>query len=217
MALGWRGQYLRYQGFFLNIVELYKKRQDLRMFTEVIMSISTIIIFLVFALKPTVLTIISLFQEINVKKDTISQLDQKINALSKAQSLYSQQTSLISIAESSIPDKAKPESFVRQVEAVSSKDSASILGISVGEVTLAGTNPQKIKLSDLKPVSGKSKEMTFSISVSGGFASLNSFLNDLESLRRPLKVDILGINSSLTDKGRVIVAVISGRTPFLNQ
>ena len=59
MATGWRGQYIRYRGFFLNIVDLYKKRADLRAFLEVILSISTVTIFLLFALKPTMLTIVS--------------------------------------------------------------------------------------------------------------------------------------------------------------
>lgn len=216
MALGWRDQYYRYQGFFLNIVDLYKKRQDLRMFTEVILSLTTIIIFLVFALKPTVLTIINLVQEIQSKKDTITQLDQKITALQSAQNIYSEQSSFIPVAESSIPSNPQPEAFVRQVEGISSKDSVNILGISVGQVTLTGTETQKAKLSDLKPVSSKAKEMSVSISASGNFSNLASFINDLDNLRRPIKIDILGINSSITDKGRVIVAVISGRVPFLD-
>ena len=71
MALGWRGQYYRYKDYFLNIVALYKQRRDLRAFLEVILSLSTVIIFVVFALKPTALTIISLYNEIKVKKDTL--------------------------------------------------------------------------------------------------------------------------------------------------
>ena len=215
MALGWREQYYRYQGFFLNIVDLYKKRQDLRMFTEVILSLTTIIIFLVFALKPTALTIINLVQEIQVKKETVAQLDQKISALQSAQSVYSQQSSFIPVAESSVPDNPQPDTFVRQIEGVASKDSVNILGVSVGQVTLTGTETQKAKLSDLKPVSSKAKEMTVSISVAGNFPNLTSFISDLDNLRRPIEIDILGVNSSITEKGRAIVAVISGRVPFL--
>ncbi len=215
MALGWRGQYYRYQGFFLNIVDLYKKRQDLRMFTEVILSLTTIIVFLLFALKPTVLTIINLVQEIQAKKETVAQLDQKIAALQSAQNVYSEESSFVSIAESSVPGNPQPDTFVRQIEGVASKDSANILGISVGQVTLTGTETQKAKLSDLKPISSKAKEMTVSISVAGDFTNLTSFITDLDNLRRPIRIDILGVNSSITDKGRVIVAVISGRVPFL--
>lgn len=215
MALGWRGQYYRYQGFFLNIVDLYKKRQDLRMFTEVILSLTTIIIFLVFALKPTVLTIINLVQEIHSKKETIAQLNQKISALEKAQNIYSQNSTFIPIAESSIPGKPQPESFVKQIEGTALQNSVDILGISVGQVNLTGVETQKEKLSNLKPVSSKAKEMTISINVSGDFAKLNSFINNLDNLRRPIKIDILGINSSLTDKGRIIVIAINGRVPYL--
>ena len=45
MKQGWRGQYYRYRGYFLDILNLYKKRSDLRAFVEVILSLSTITIF----------------------------------------------------------------------------------------------------------------------------------------------------------------------------
>ena len=217
MALGWRGQYYRYREFFLNIVDLYKKRQDLRMFTEVILSLSTIIIFSVFALRPTILTIVNLYQEIQAKKKTITQLDQKILALEKAQEIYAQESSFLPVVESSIPEKPEPESFTRLIRDIASKDNVNILGVSAGQVALKGNETQKAKLSDLKPVSSKAKEMTISISAAGDFANLNSFINDLDNLRRPIKIDVLGINSSLTDKGCVIVAVVNGRIPFLGR
>ena len=58
--------------------------------------------------------------------------------------------------------------------------------------------------------------MEFSISITGDYPALSAFLRDFESLRRPAKVDILGINSSETELGRVLVLVISGRTPYFD-
>ena len=84
MALGWRGSYSRYKEFFLNITALYKKKAELRAFLEIILSLSTIIIFLLFALKPTVITIVSLLQQIREKQDTLSGLTQKVSDLQKA-------------------------------------------------------------------------------------------------------------------------------------
>jgi len=59
--------------------------------------------------------------------------------------------------------------------------------------------------------------MTISISVKGDYAQLFGFVKDLESLRLSNKIDILGISASTSENGRVIVAVISGRVPFLGQ
>jgi len=77
MATGWKGQYFRYKGFFPKFISLYKQRRDLRAFLELILSLSVIIILSVFALKPTVLTIVSLYKEINSKRDTLALLNQK--------------------------------------------------------------------------------------------------------------------------------------------
>ena len=90
MALGWRGSYSRYKEFFLNITALYKKKAELRAFLEIILSLSTIIIFLLFALKPTVITIVSLLQQIKEKQATLSGLTQKVSDLQKASSLLQQ-------------------------------------------------------------------------------------------------------------------------------
>ena len=39
MALGLRKDYLRYKSYFLNIVSLYKRKEDLRMFLEIMLSL----------------------------------------------------------------------------------------------------------------------------------------------------------------------------------
>ncbi len=215
MATGWRGQYIRYRGFFLNIVDLYKKRADLRAFLEVILSISTVTIFLLFALKPTMLTIVSLVKEIKEKQTTLAKLNQKISDLETAINIYSQNQNFIPNIDLSVPTKAAPDVVAKQVQALAAKDSVSILGISVSQVALVGSLPTKKGSSEIKPLPTGAKEMPFSISVKGDYAALTTFIKDLENLRVVTKIDTLLINSSNTETGRVIVAVISGRAPFL--
>ncbi len=78
MALGWRKDYLRYRSYFLNVLNLYKRKEDLRMFLEIMLSLSAISFFSIFALRPTFLTIATLLKEINAKKGTIITMDTKI-------------------------------------------------------------------------------------------------------------------------------------------
>ncbi|HET7099220.1 MAG TPA: hypothetical protein VFI61_03245 [Patescibacteria group bacterium] len=217
MALGWRGQYLRYRDFFLNIMSLYKKRADLRVFLEVILSLSTIIIFLLFALKPTALTIISLLKEIREKQTTVAGLDQKINDLKTASTVFSQNQNLIVGVDSAVGTTAKPDVISKQVAGIAAKDNVSILGISIGQVTLVGTSPVKKSSGDVKPLPGNAKEMPISISAKGDYPSLMLFLKDLENIKIPVKMDVVGITASSTEKGLVIVTTLSGRVPFLGQ
>lgn len=214
MATGWRGQYSRYTGFFLNIVDLYKKRSDLRAFLEVILSLTTIVIFTTFALKPTILTIISLTREIKEKENVLSLLEQKNIDLQIASDLLIQNQNKIEAIDSAIPTSPNPDKIAVQIQGLAFKNSVSLLGLSIGQATLIGKNPSVEQRSDFKPIQNAGGEMTISVSVKGSYYSINSFAKDLENLRIVVKVDLTTINASTTETGQAIVAVISGRVPY---
>lgn len=215
MATGWKSSYYRYKELFLNVSTLYKKRADLRAFLEIVLSIVAVIIFLMFALKPTALTIISLIQQIKEEKVTISALDQKISDLRKASTLLGQNQVHISSIETAVASTPSPDIFIKQVEAISAKDGVNLIGLAVNDVILVGT-PKTVRDSgDFKPLPENANEIGYTISVKGGFTNIDTFLKDLENLRVVSTIDSLTISSSVTDSGRVIVAVISGRIPYL--
>lgn len=216
MAIGWRSQYQRYKGFYLNILSLYKQKADVRAFLEIILSISTIIIFLLFALKPTALTIISLYSEIHEKQKTVATLDQKINSLSTAGSLLTQNKNFIPNINIAVSDSPRPDLISQEIQALAAKDSVTILGISVEQVTVVGSDQTK-KTTSLAPLPDNANGMGISISVKGNYPNLVSLLKDFENLRMVTQIDVAGVSSSVTDKGKTIVAIISGRVPYLGQ
>lgn len=204
MAAEWRNQYLRYKEFFLNITTLYKKRVDLRMFLEIILSLTTVIIFSVFALKPTALTIINLVKEIKEKEKTISTLNQKIGNLETARENYNQIETSIPKIISSIPDGPQPDNLIKQIEKMASKNSVGILGISIGEAPIL--NKDDMKRDKLT--------VDISVNLTGPYLSLVSFIKDLENFRRPIKLDNLVINSLKTEDANTLVATITGKMPY---
>lgn len=215
MALGWRGQYYRYKDLFLNIVALYKQKRDLRVFLDVILSLTTIIIFIVFALKPTALTIISLYNEINDKKVTLSTLNQKINDLQTANSNYTQDQSVVSDVDAAIFTNPEPDTVSKQILGLAAKDSVNLLGISIGETILFGKNNLPKSTSLLSPLPGSALSMPVSVSARGNYPNLIQFVKDIENLRIPFKIDSLAINSSTGETGNVIVETITARVPYL--
>lgn len=217
MALGWRGQYYRYREYFLNILDLYKRKADLRAFIEIILSLSTITIFLVFALKPTALTIISLVQEINEKRATLDALNQKINDLATAQTVYAQDKALIPSVDTAVPTKPEPDVISKQLVGLAAKDSVNILGLSIGQVTLIGKETSTRRSSDFKPLPGQAHEMSVSINVQGDYPALLSFVSDFENLKIASKIDVVGISVSQASGQSVIVALISARVPYLGE
>lgn len=218
MAGGWRSNYLRYRSFFLNIYNVYKRRPDLKMFMEILLSLGTISFFAAFALRPTALTIVDLLEQIDEKETTIEKMDQKIQNLQTAQTLYVQETARISLLDSAVPEQPSPHGLVRQVEGLANTQGVRILGISVGEVLLVGTEDRpKRTTSEVQAFPQGSGELSFSASVTADYASLDAFFSGLENLRFPVKIDNASINASETDEGRTLVLVVSGRVPYLKE
>lgn len=217
MATGWRGQYFRYKDFFLNIVSLYKQRRDLRAFLEVILSLSTVIIFTVFALKPTALTIISLYNQIKDRRDTLSALNQKINDLQSANRVFSQNQTHIPDIDAAIFGSPEPDTISKQILGIASKDSVSLLGVSIGQLVLVGNIKLPKVSTDVKPLPENSLAMPVSISVKGSYANLIAFIKDFENLRVPVKIDSISISSSQNQVENVIVGVITARVPYIGQ
>ena len=90
MALGWKKDYLRYKSFFLNVLAIYKQRTDLHLFSEILLSLITILLFGIFAIRPTLLTIAQLVKDIRGKEATLALMDQKINSLNRARAILAE-------------------------------------------------------------------------------------------------------------------------------
>jgi len=218
MAVGWRKDYIRYKNYFLNIVALYKKKKDLRMFLEVILSLLTISFFATLALRPTVLTISELLKDIESKEDTLIKLDTKIQNINQAQSLYIANEAQISLLSSSVPETAEPDLFAQQIEGLATIYPISVLGISIGETVLLGDQTIPVQVSEnQKVIPSEAKPTNFSISVTGEYQALTQFLDGLETLRRPVYLDSTNITLIDTGERNEIVLSISGRAAYLNE
>ena len=215
MATGWKSSYFRYRELFLNVATLYKKRLDLREFLEIILSIAVIIIFSVFAIKPTALTIINLLNQIKAEKQTVAELNKKIDSLGKASILLSQYGGSLDNINIAVASAPFPDVFSKQMQGLAAKNGVSLTGLSINEIVLVGDQKATKGSKEFKALPENANEMEYSINIRGSYVGISSFVKDLENLRVVSTLDVLKISSSVNDSGRVIVAVISGRVPYL--
>jgi len=186
------------------------------MFMELLLSLATVSLFAVFAIRPTLITIAELYKEIQGKKTTVAQLDEKIKNLATAQATYESQKDTITILDTAIPNEPKPDSFIRQLEGVIGQNTLNVLSINVEGATLMGTpRAGGSSVEGAATLPEESSGLRFALNVSSAYPSLTSLLADLERLRRPIKIDSLGFNSSVTEAGRELNLVVNGRTPYL--
>lgn len=220
MNPGWRGNYLRYKSYFLNMMGRYKERTDIRVYAEILLSLATVSIFTVFALRPTLLTIAELIREIESKRQTLEKMESKIENLSSAQTLYDRERSRINILLTSIPDKPNPEIFARQIEGLSERHGSEILEITAGEAVITGKEPQSTdkKSEILKSFPEESNKVSVSATYGTSldrYIALSNLIGDFEKSRRPAKIDMIRLETGTTEEDELILKlIIEARLPY---
>lgn len=212
MALGWRANYLRYKEVFLDVVSAYQKKQSFKVFIELLLTVVTVVVFSVFALKPTIIAISGLLKEIETKEELVVQMDTKIQNIRRAQTIAQQNQQNLNLLETALPENADPGQFVSQMEGALSTSGLAVLGLSIAETQLLGPPPKVVK---------DNPSLEFSINLSGSYADFKSFMKILENLRRPIEVQGVQLTQESTrdlfsgNAGQLILSV-SATSPFVS-
>ncbi len=213
----WQQNYQIYKKYLENILVVYQNRQDIKIFTELLLSLASITIFAIFAIKPTLVTISSLYAEMKAKEEVVKTLDTKIENLEQARSLYESQKARIEILNQAIPSSPLPEIFVRQVEGISQRSETQLDGLVINSVSLLGEN--QIISSTNSPTPEEtlqsSENLSVSVTTSGDYPHLAAFLLGLESMRRPISESSSTIVLTEGEEKAEIFLTIDGKVPFL--
>lgn len=222
MNQSWRRDYLRYKSYFLNVMGQYKERADVRAYLEILLSLITISVFAIFALRPTILTIAGLLKEIETKKETLAKMDEKISNLSRAQVLFDQEKQNVNLLLGSIPEGPLPDVFARQIEGLSIRFSVPIAQISLEKAVILGVQapPPQTEQKDKDPFPEGTNELPFSLTFSVNideYQSLANLISDLENLRRPAKIDEVVIITSKEGDETLLEMAVEGRVPYYKE
>lgn len=197
----------QYQKYMLNIVALYQRRADLKAYTEILLSIAAVIFFIIFAIKPTVVTIANLIVKINSEQQTSDQMTTKINNLITAQGIFNQQTSNINFLKQAVPNGPDVATYIRQIEGVIKRDGLSPITIGSGDVNIITPT-----------ATASAQKLIATVSVSGSYDQLTTFINDIETLRRPAIIGKLDFSLTQISQGQQgLTLTISPQTPFNQQ
>ncbi len=218
MQGSWRNNYIRYRGFFLNIIKAYRKKPEIIMFLELILTFSTITLLSIFALRPTLITIAGLVKEIKAKEELIGKMDKKIRDLDTAQNLVFSESRRISILDSAIPTGPSVESLSSQMEGLSTTTGVTINTFSVEEVPLL-ENAQKVKQREKDSLVPEGAEgLTFTLRASDSFSSLSNLIASLENMRRPaIAENIIFAQTTDPNSNQVLILTFTGQVPYVKK
>ncbi len=217
MNPGWRSNYLRYKSYFLNVIGRYRERADIRAYLEILLSLLTISIFSIFALRPTLLTIAELIKEIEARKVTLAKMEGKIENLAQAQILLDRERPRVALLKTAVPEKYEPVILARQIEGLSSKHQSPLHGLSAGEGVIIGNEILTPSQTETKGPSDTQKNLTFTIETRVGidqYILLSNFLADLEKLLMPVEITGVRMNSQESAEGKSIFLFIDGTIPY---
>ena len=117
------------------------KHENTRIITTLILTFASLSFFGIFAINPTLSTIITLKKQLSDSQLVDEKLVTKINNLSSLQQQYSQLSPDLPTVLNAIPQSAQVPTLMGQVFAISKQLNVQIISLAVSDAQLTGGNP----------------------------------------------------------------------------
>lgn len=204
-----------YRRYFNDIRFIYQKKQ-IRYYTGIVLSILTVNFFLFFAVRPTLVTIASLWKEIKNEKVIAQKLEDKIDSLNQAQTEYQKVEKDLGIIYEAMPETPNSPDLIRQLEALAINNGVTIVAFQLGSNTLKGKQitVQTLESSGVNPADLTSG-LDFNIIISGEFDQLKSFVNDLNNLRRLITINNFSFQVGQENELGKLALSFNAKAPYL--
>lgn len=180
--------------YFHKIGTLVKKTYHYS-YTPVIFSFLTVALFGWYAIKPTIQTILYLKREIQDKTSVSQKMEDKISSLIEAQMNIESLQNQLPLVSEALPETPELINLVSQLKNLALINNASLSAIQTGNTPL-----YKEKIGN-KTRSAKLVNVPLTVSITGPYPAIQSFLSGLFEMRRLVTVDSLNIVNLFAQPG----------------
>jgi Tfp pilus assembly protein PilO len=196
MAFNYKSGFYQYKNYFLKVRE--RTQQPVyRVSLALLFTLTTISFFSLFALKPTLVTIASLYKEIQDGRMVDKALETKINSLNQTQKNYLAIKDDLGVVDLALPQQMEFDRFISEVHFLAFSHKVIISSFSSGEFTLTSADtPQNL--------------LQIKLTVAGNFVDLKSFLKDLTNLDRLVKISSITMRNKAEVTGAKVQLDIDG-------
>ncbi len=196
MALDYRSEYQRYRRYYTYLGPIIKN-PIFRAYFSVVMSIFTVAIFIAFAIRPTLATIVGLQKQIEDKQNYNRRLDEKINSLSQLQSDYQAVERDLPLVFTALPQDPAVSEAVILLE-----KTATAAGVVLTNLSIPKADYSQMPLASGAAIASTSSQaVKVSVKISGGFDNLKNFFERLGNLPRIFFPDDTGVNKQTQEQG----------------
>lgn len=198
MPYNYKTELERYRKYYQSLEPLMKK-SNTQNYTAVIFSFLVISLFGLYAIRPTIQTILTLKREIQDKTDISKKMEDKITALIEAQAAYSQIEQSLPLIDEALPDTPDAIPLVIQIRNLGRISGVTLTTVQMPTVPLYREATPSAK-SKTVPVSGKQQNLKFSITLVGPYTAVQAFLTGLQDLRRIVTIDDMTVTPDKTSQ-----------------
>ncbi len=174
---------------------------------ELILSIMLVIVLGVFAIQPTLVTMSDLIKEIDDKKELNDKLEKKISQLQSAQNEYYRVENRLYLIDEAIPSQPELIRVLKIVELLATE--SNVLISSVGVPTIPDEEISQLSFAQIAQ-----QPLAVSVSVSGDYVDIRSYVEALRKSRRIFEVASVTFNVSENRGDQSLQASISLNVPY---
>jgi Tfp pilus assembly protein PilO len=195
-------------------IKLIYERPEIRASVEIILSVFSVGFLLLFAIRPTLATVVSLQKKIEDQSLVDTKLTTKITQLVRAQSdltTYAEKLTLFDLAVSDLHDQGP---LAKRVEVLVRESGLTINSLSLGSVPLLGSfvnlsDAEREKAPPPTEPGGKMASFEIDFDLSGSADQVSEFLMDLENIDRVVilrnidikREDLRSVQTNILTKG----------------
>ena len=209
MAIDWQQEYGRYKKIYFEFLPNLAKKPATKISLELLLFLAMIVFFSLFAIKPTINTIISLVAEIKNKQKINQQLEQKIIALEQAQINVTNAQALIPYLNKALPEEASFERLERELEFLAARNKVILYDARFDKFALVDQAAKEATTSSQVEI-----PFNFALTVAGSFQMLKNFLADLGNLDRLVIIDKVAFSKQSQVPGAALQFEMNGKAFF---
>ncbi len=198
MPYNYKTELERYRRYYQSLEPLLAKPRA-QNYTAVIFSFLVISLFGLYAIRPTIQTILTLKREIQDKTEISQKMEEKIAALIEAQAAYSEVEGSLPLINQALPDSAEAIPLIIQLRNLANITGVELVAAQLPAVPLLGKEATPAAKSKIPTAAnGKEQALDFSIGITGPYTSIQAFLAGIQEMRRIVTIKSLGVASDRT-------------------
>jgi Tfp pilus assembly protein PilO len=191
---------INYEKYYKELLP-YLKKDKSKQYLTLIFTLGASIFFFLFAINPTVSTIVKLRKQISDAELVHQKLQEKILNLQNLSTQYQNLENDLQLINDAVPNNPEAPTLIAQLQSLGQQSNMRISNIAVSPINVDA------------PISTQSSTMNFELTGISTFDNLQKFLSDLTKMQRAISVNSMQV--SKTQNGdQEIELIIQGSAYF---